>query len=143
MKRNSALLLLCLLPQIPLSPIRAQGAEDEDSTRCIRLSRLDHTEVIDAQTIAFYLRNGDIYVNRLDRTCTGLDRGRPFSYRTSVGRLCDVDVITVADAIGSDLTQGTVCRLGKFSPASEEIIALLKGEEEPAEVTVTEIEVDE
>jgi len=143
MKYDSRLLILLLLSPMPLTLGWSQDVEDLEPIRCITLSRIDRTEVIDDQTIAFYLRNDDIYVNQLDRTCGNLDPGKPFSYRTSTSRICSSDSITVLENFGFGLTPGAVCGLGMFTPTDEDLLAMLKGEEEPAEVTVTPIEVDE
>src|SRR5690606_17824151 len=55
-----------------------RNADDEffprNPTRCISTTRLDRTEVVDNETVLFYMRGGDIYRNRLSRSCPGLER---------------------------------------------------------------------
>lgn len=143
MRRVTILLLLSLLFPLPIAPVYAQGSDSDGPRRCVRLNRLDRTEVIDNRRIAFFFRNGDIYLNRLDRECLNLDRGRPFSYRTSNGQICDVDTITIVEDFGFGFSPGATCSLGTFLPVSEAEIAVLKGEEVPAEVDVTEIDIDQ
>ena len=148
MKRQARLLSYFLLSALPLATASSQDSDDiddaadaaEEPARCITLSRIDRTEVIDDRTIAFHMRNGDIYLNRLDRACRNLDRGRPFSYRTSTSQLCSVDVITILEEFGVGLSPGASCGLGLFEPSDEEELALLKGEEEPAEITTVPVE---
>jgi hypothetical protein len=107
------------------------------------LPRIDHTEVIDNRTIAFYLRGGDILLNRLSRACSGLEDEQRFSHRTTGNQLCSADLITVLHSFAGGLTPGASCPLTMFEPTNEDVIAMLKGEDEDrGEVTVTEIEVD-
>src|SRR5690606_11243846 len=43
------------------------GQSDNDPTRCISTTRLDRTQVVDDETVLFFMRGGDIYRNRLSR----------------------------------------------------------------------------
>jgi hypothetical protein len=123
----------------------AQGAEEGGPVRCINLSRINRTEVIDNRSIAFYLRGGDVYINRLNRACSGLERNKPFSYRTPTNRICSVDFITVLEDFGAGLTPNVSCPLGMFVPADEEEVENLLHpvEGDQPEVTVEEIDVEE
>ena len=138
----SNLLLLGGLLSSSFTSVDAQDADDEQR-RCIPRARIDRTEVIDDQTIAFYLKPDDIYINRLRRACSRLERAGRFSYRMSTSLLCANDLITVLEDSGIGLASGPTCGLGTFRPADEEFVALLKGEERPAEVSVEEIEEEE
>ena len=143
MKHSLGLLFCCSLFALPLTPVAAQG-NDGEPVRCIQASRIDRTEIIGDQTIVFYMRGrNNIFINRLDRACPGLDRGGPFSYRTTNSRLCNSDSITVLENSAFGLTRGFTCGLGLFEPADEEVIAILKGAEEEADVTVIEVEVED
>jgi hypothetical protein len=142
MRRSSRLSVFWVLLSLPLAPAWAQETADEP-VRCIQSTRIDRTEVIDDRTVVFYMRGRRIYVNHLDRACPGLDRGNPFSYRTTNSRLCNIDTITVLERSAFGLIPGFSCGLGEFEPADEEVIALLKGEEEEAEITVVPVEVEE
>ena len=130
--------LLLVLPSTD-----AQDGDSQEPVRCVALSRIDRTEVIDDRTIAFFMRGRDIYINHLDVECPRLDRERRFSYRTSTGQLCSIDTITVIENTGFGIGPGVSCRLGMFVPTTEEALAILKGDEEPAEITVEDIEVEE
>lgn len=141
MKYSLGLLFCCGICAVPIAPASAQGVDGEP-VRCVQTTRIDRTEVIGDDIIVFYMRGRDIFVNRLDRSCPGLDRG-PFSYRSNNSRLCSIDTITVLENSAFGLTRGFTCGLGIFEPADEEVVALLKGDEEEAEVTVVPIEVED
>ena len=106
----------------------AHGAavDDEGMVKCVDLLRIDHTEVVDEQNILFYMRGGDIYLNRLAHPLPGLGRNRPFMYKTSIGRLCNLDTITVLEPWGFGFTQGGTSWLGKFRPTDEASVDALK-----------------
>lgn len=78
---------------------------------CIGLSRIDYTRVRDDRTIDFYMRGREVYRNRLPAECPGLAFDESFTYRTSTGRLCSVDLIAVNRSGGS---AGPTCALGPF-----------------------------
>jgi hypothetical protein len=128
--------------QLPFASAWAQGTASDDPVRCISLARLDRTEVIDDRSIAFFMRSGDIYVNRLDHVCRNLDKGRPFSYRTAIRQLCSSDTITIIEDFGFGFSPGASCGLGIFSPIAEVDLAILKGDELPAEITVEDIDLE-
>ena len=117
-------------------------ADGQETLRCISISTIDRTEVIDGQRIAFYLTRDRIYLNTLDQSCHNLDRGQPFSYSTSTGQLCSLDSITVLEDFGG-FSRGASCGLGVFNPTDEDSLSVLRGELEPIEIDVQEIEVDE
>lgn len=97
----------------------AQDDTDDGWTRCVTTSAIRNTVVIDDQTILFYMRGGKIYENSLPRRCPGLRREKRFSYRSSVGRLCEIDSITVLQSGGPGLDQGASCGLGPFVEIDE------------------------
>jgi hypothetical protein len=128
-----------------LSPLlhATVSAQDGDPARCVRLSLVNRTEIIDERNIAFHMRGGDVYLNRLDRVCRGLRQQRPFSYRSRNGQLCSSDVIIVLENFGGGFTQTNSCPLGYFFPSSVDAIAVLTGEEQPANVIVTDIDIEQ
>ena len=122
----------CLLTLSPVTP--AVADEDivddieEGGERCVNTRRISGTYVADDRTIIFYMRGGNIYRNTLSNKCRALVREKKFSYRTTMSRLCDIDVITVIYTLGSDIREGPSCGLGKFYPISnEEAQALIGG----------------
>jgi hypothetical protein len=137
-----SVLLMIVLSTLPVSASRSQEADDGEPVACIGLPRIDRTEVIDDRNIAYFLKGGDIYLNRLPRSCARLDDVRRFSYRVSMNQICNTDTITVLDNAGPGLIQGATCRLGMFVPTDEEALeALGKHDRDPPPVTVEEIEV--
>lgn len=94
--------------------------------QCLRLSSIDHTDVIDDQNILFYMRGKEIYRNHLPYPCSGLRIYDTFMYRTSLSQLCNVDIITVLDNIGFGFSPRNSCGLGLFYPVTEEDAKKLK-----------------
>lgn len=88
---------------------------------CIGLQRIDHSEVIDDQTILFHMRGGTVYLNELPYRCPQLGFYKSYTYSTSINRLCNTEIITVLDtAVRQRLAS---CGLGKFeklTPIPEE-----------------------
>jgi hypothetical protein len=99
---------------------------DREPTDCITASRIDHTAIIDERTIVFYMRGGDIYRNRLSYNCPQLLRDKTFSYDLATSQLCDVDVVTVIEHLGSTLREGVSCGLGPFYPITQEEAEFLR-----------------
>jgi hypothetical protein len=99
---------------------------DRTPQKCIVVRNIDRTDVVDEQNILFYMRGGTIYRNYLPRACRSLAQQERFMYRTSIGRLCDVDWIEVLYSFGSSLDRGPSCGLGSFYEISEEEAELLK-----------------
>lgn len=97
---------------------------------CVSLARIDRTKIVNDSTILFYMLGPDVYVNNLPRRCNGLKRMDGFSYETSIGRLCSVDIIRGLRNVGGEFVPGVACGLGQFVPITEEQIALLLAEPE-------------
>jgi hypothetical protein len=143
MNRKLKLLTTCLLTQLVPTAASLQETEDDGDRSCVTLRTIDRTEVIDKRTIVFHLKGGDIFVNRLDRTCPGLAPDKAFSYRTQLSRLCDVDNITVVERGAFGFSNGASCGLGLFEAIDEDTLAMIKGDEPDAEVRVIPIDVEE
>jgi hypothetical protein len=79
---------------------------------CIELTRIDHTRVRDDRTVDFYMRGREVYRNTLRQDCPGLGFEDSFAYRTSLSRLCSVDLISVIRSGGGPA--GPTCALGPF-----------------------------
>lgn len=93
------------------APAAAEGSKPE-TTDCIDLIRIDRSEVVDDQTILFHMKGGKIWKNTLPYKCPRLGFEKAFSHKTSINRLCSVDIITVLDT--SARMPGASCGLGKF-----------------------------
>jgi len=125
----------------------ASGAQDEDTfdrtpVDCVVVSSIDRTDVIDDQTILFYMRGNKIYRNYLPRKCPGLERNDRFSYQVTGGRLCDIDTVTVLEQWGSRLSSGFTCPLGEFHPIPLEEVEELELDSEGNRVNPNAVEVE-
>jgi hypothetical protein len=96
------------------------GSDPQETRNCVDLLRIDHTEVVDNDTLLFYMRNGRVYRNELRHSCPTLGFEERFMYRTALTQLCDVDVITVLQDVGFGFMPTASCGLGKFEPIDEE-----------------------
>jgi hypothetical protein len=125
-------------------PAVADGAAIEERNRnpqrCISTTRLDRTEVVDDETVLFFMRGGDVYRNRLSRSCPGLEREKRFTYRVYGNQLCRVDTITVLESRAFGLTDGFTCALGDFQPISVDEAERLTGEFWPPDVEIEAVE---
>ena len=104
---------------------------DREPQRCIRLSGIDETHIVDDQTILFIMRNDDVYQNVLRNECRGLKREDRFSYKTLGGNLCQTDTVTVIQRFGGGFDAGRTCGLGPFIRVSEEEAEFLRYGERP------------
>ena len=105
------------------APITAQDGRDAapaDARICISLNEIDHTSVIDDNTILFYARGHDIYRNYLPQSCPELKNEQRFMYRVSLPQLCANDTITVLEDAGFGFIPGPTCGLGKFAPITKD-----------------------
>ena len=89
----------------------AEAREVGAPVDCIDLARIDHTRVRDDRTVDFFMRGREVYRNRLRQDCPGLGFEDSFTYRTSLARLCSVDLITVNQGAAA---RGPTCALGPF-----------------------------
>src|SRR2546430_10496165 len=63
---------------------------------CLPLNQIDHTQVVDDQTILFHMRDRTVYRNVLPAKCSGLKFEDGFSYTSSTDQLCsNVEIIRV------------------------------------------------
>ena len=121
---------------LPLSTLiaplaSAQDGEGDDEEffdrtpeRCISTNRIRDTEILDDETVLFYMRGRRAYINMLDYTCNGLSNAGRFAMEVRSGRLCSVDTITVIYV--SSRIPGMTCRLGEFYPIPWEEAELLQ-----------------
>ena len=124
--RVVTLLGCCLLGVSPLTAFPSDETDQSGGERCIFLSRVADTDVVDDFNILFYMRGGTIYRNILPHRCIGLKNEDTFMYRTSISQLCDLDIITVLYDHGFGFTPGPSCGLGRFLPIAEDEAEALK-----------------
>jgi len=127
--RMSALVfsVLCAA-NLPAEEVQTDTTEPVSGApeRCISLSLIDRTEIIDNQNIVFSMKGGSQYRNLLPMPCPGLDRNDTFKYQTATSQLCSVDAITVLIRAGDEFLSGPSCALGQFYPVTEEEVAQLQ-----------------
>ena len=92
----------------------AHASTDAKAPTCLHLSQIDHTEVVDDQTILFHMRGKQIWQNKLPYKCPSLGFEKAFSHKTSTNDYCTVDIITVLYT-GGGLREGASCGLGNFT----------------------------
>lgn len=103
------------------APAMAQSEPAPQPTKpqqiCIRpfdtpTGSIDHTKVVDAQTVLFYMRDGKIWKNVLRGPCRGL-LFHGFTFLTHQDSICsNAQAIQVIET-------GQVCQLGYFTPYEE------------------------
>lgn len=84
------------------------GPEATPQKRCLQITRIFRSEIVDDRTILFHMRDGAIWKNELPNKCYGLRMQGGFGYTTPLDRLCDLDIIQVLGGAFS------VCGLGHF-----------------------------
>ena len=95
-----------------LPPVRVTGAaENCISTRNIRDTRVQSDRVID-----FEMTGDRVYRNTLPNRCPGLGFERAFSYDTTIGRLCNPEIIYVLRETAGTIERGAGCAIGNFVP---------------------------
>ena len=127
------LILMTSLLTLPVAETSMADEVKDDSVRqCISTRRLKNTEVVDDRNILFHMIGKEVYHNILPRQCRGLARSGSFSYRTSSGRLCDIDSIRVFEPFSN--MPGLSCRLGSFRLISkDDVAAIREGPDNPPE----------
>lgn len=101
-------------------------AFDREPVNCIPVNRIRRTEVVDDQSILFFLRGNRIYRAMMPDTCIGLEREQRFAYHIRSGQLCSTDTITVLERAGFG-SSGMTCRIGLFHPTTSEAVEELRG----------------
>jgi len=113
------------------APTIADEPYPDQPERCIELSKIRDMKVLSNRTIAFRTGVRRYEVNSLPYPCPGLREDTPILYRTSLDRLCNVDVITVLEDTGFGYMPAASCGLGKFVPMNEnELKQLERAEKE-------------
>lgn len=84
---------------------------------CIQIRQIQETRVHGDQVIDFFMSGGKVYRNTLPNACAGLGFEERFTYATSLGQLCSVDIIHVL--YNTPVAQlGAGCGLGQFQPVT-------------------------
>jgi hypothetical protein len=118
-------------PSLAQEDAAEQEERDPAAEHCVRINDIDDIEIVDADTLIFRLRGNTVYRNDLPHRCAGLRRNDTLMYRSSVGRLCSVDIVTVLEDWGFGFAPGASCGLGMFHPITEQIAdEMLRAEED-------------
>ena len=108
--------LLAALALTAGDTLTAAGQVDQNPpVQCVPLIAISQISILDNRHLVFRMKNGEQYLNTLPYACPGLRPGATIMYRTSLDRLCDVDVITVLVSMGSGYMPGASCGLGAFT----------------------------
>jgi hypothetical protein len=109
---RTALLAACFLGAIPGAIPASAGTNADAADRCIPGERIDHTTVLDDQTILFVMRDHTVFRNRFPVRCLGLkNEARGFTYApTDPGteELCSNQMTIRLN------TSRSVCQIGAF-----------------------------
>lgn len=92
-----------------------EAVVEGEAVDCIQLSHIRDSRVHSNNVIDFHMNNGQVYRNTLPNACPQLGFEEAFSYKTSLSKLCSVDIITVIRKGGGPM-QGASCGLGTFQP---------------------------
>jgi len=77
------------------------------SMTCLKTRDIRSHKLVDNQTLDFQMRNGAVYRNQTQSSCSGL-RFSGYIHRSPDGSLCDYEVLRILD-------HGGVCALGTFT----------------------------
>lgn len=92
-----------------------QGKAIGEPQSCVTTRQIEDINAVSDRVVLFHLKNGRTYRNDLPAACPQATRsGTSFSYRTTVSRLCAVDVLQIAEPASGFAYGG--CPLGKFTP---------------------------
>ena len=84
-----------------------------ETRSCLSTSRIDQIKPLDERHWLVETVNGDMYLNRVGRGCSGADRSFTYlQYEIPTGQLCRGEIVRVIDS-GSGMTQ-CACGLGDY-----------------------------
>lgn len=96
--------------------VAAEPHGADKPVHCLSTLRIRSSDVLSHRFILFRMTDRTAYINELSHPCPGLSSNDPFMYRTSIGQLCDLDIVTVLENSGFGLMPGASCGLGMFKP---------------------------
>ncbi len=117
----AAALMLAVAPAaIAKSPRPDPYVPAGKAVSCLPTTSIRSTDVRDDRTIDFITNGNKVYRNTLPNRCPSLGFEKRFLYKTSINRLCSVDIITVLySGGGNGLDRGPSCGLGTFQPMTK------------------------
>jgi len=93
----------------PIDPVQQASA----TQTCINPARVREHEVISNDEIRFTLAGGEVWTNRLPRSCPGLKVQGGFTWDVSTSACSGTQIIYVNES-------GTPCQLGEFTRVATE-----------------------
>lgn len=118
--------LLLLLSFLAGTATAADTRYGHKPLRCLSLTNIRQITILDNQHIVFDTNDDGHYLNALPYPCSSLRRSRAIMYRTSLSRLCDLDIITVLDDVGPGFRPMGSCGLGVYEPVDHDELRELK-----------------
>jgi hypothetical protein len=86
---------------------------------CLGLIRIEDSKILDSRHMLFTMTDKGMYLNTLPKKCGSMGPGDTYTFRTSINRLCQGDVITMLHPGGRDFIPGASCALGMFEPVTQ------------------------
>jgi hypothetical protein len=106
----ASIFLATTLSGMLLAAASAQADSAKGNDVCLDIDHVDHTVVVDDQTILYYMRGGKIWKNTLQRQCSSLKFEQGFVEDIRGGEVCsNRQTIRV-------IQTGALCSLGAFTP---------------------------
>jgi len=106
------ILIGAALAALVSGPALAQTSTTMGNTTCLKTVLVDHTDVKDASTIMFTMKDGEVWKNSLNTPCTTLPHNGYIYSPTVPDSICgNLQRIKV-------IQTGEVCQLGGFSSAT-------------------------
>jgi hypothetical protein len=108
------------------APAQDGADEDDGGEAAVAQACLDHptirrTRIINDRNIAFFMRNGTIYLNQLPQQCPSLRRSSLVNYAIENRSVCAGSLFQVLWEAGTgNFVPSFVCRLGAFVPVTAE-----------------------
>ena len=92
----------------------AAHVANSGAAHCVDLRGIRDVRILDTAHIVFEMNGRERLLNTLPHPCPGLRHGSPFMYRVSGSQLCNLDLITVLEPVGSGFLPAASCGLGDF-----------------------------
>jgi hypothetical protein len=126
----SAAICLMLLGALSDAAEPATTAPDNQSQAgyCLRLMAIDDSRILDSQHMLFTTKDKRLYINTFPVECPGMRPGDTYTFRTSLNRLCNQDVITILRPGGHYFIAGVSCGIGMFEEVTQQQVDALKQE---------------
>ena len=105
------ILIGAALAMLVVGPALAQSSTVIGNTVCLKTVLVDRTKVVDASTILYYMKGGEVWKNSLSSPCTTLPHNGYIYTPTPPDNICgNLQRIVV-------IQTDEVCQLGTFTPA--------------------------